>query len=188
MHAVFCSFFILLAFRRSMCFPLENEVFDSRMLAYPALYNHSHFPYIIPKMKLTLWHEMIIFSYHKEHRDLTMLNVQPFKDEIPAESFMCLNPILIQMCFLTFMKICVIYNLLLNTIDENFSICALFANCSFQIITIHHMCELTCSGSLQPAQMPETHSQGNNEQNFFSAICLTFRNIFRLGNSSLIHN
>lgn len=131
---------------------------------------------------------MIIFSHHKEHRDLTMLKVQPFKDEIPAESFMCLNPILIQMCFLTFMNICVIYKISLNTIDENFSICALFANCSFQIITIHHMCELTWSGSLQPAWMPETHSQENNEQYFFSATCLTFRNIFRLRKSSPIHN
>lgn len=131
---------------------------------------------------------MIIFSHHKEHRDLTMLKVQPFKDEIPAESFMCLNPILIQMCFPTFMNICVIYKLSLNTVDENFSICALFANCSFQIITIHHMCKLTWSGSLQPAWMPETHSQENNEQYFFSTICLAVTNIFRLGNSSPIHN
>lgn len=170
-----------------MCFPLE-KAFDTRILGYPALYSHSHFPYAIHKRKLTLGHAMIIFSHHKEHRDLSVLKVQPFKDEIPAESFMCLNPILIQMCFPTFMNICVIYKLSLNTVDENFSICALFANCSFQIITIHHMCKLTWSGSLQPACMPETHSQENNEQYFFSTICLAFRNIFRLGNSSPIHN
>lgn len=141
-----------------MCFSLENEVLDTRMWGYPALYNHSHFPYIIHKKKLTLWHEMIIFSHHNEHRDPEMLEVQPAKDEIPAESFICLNLTLIQKCFLTFMNICVIYTLLLNTVDENFSICALFSNCSFQIITIHHMCELTWSGSLQPAWMPEIHS------------------------------
>lgn len=159
MHAAFCTdLFPSVAFRGSICFPLEKEVFNTRMLGQPTLYDHSHFPYIIHKRKFTLWHEMIIFSHHKEHRDLTMLKAQAFKDEIPAESFMCLNSILIHMCFLTFMNICVIYKLSLNTVDENFSICALFANCSFQIITVHHMCKLTWSGSLQPAWMPETHS------------------------------
>lgn len=151
------------------------------------MYNHSHFLHIIHKKKWNLWHGFIYYlvttlSTILRYRAPAELKVQPVKEEMTAQTLHVFKSHFNSEIF-WLSWISVVYKLLLNTIIENFSICALFANCSLQIITIHHVCELTWPGwffSVLFGCLSYIHRKIMSST-FSGTICLTFTNIFQSG-------